>query len=218
MQEAGAIGAYADSLAAKLSFDRSLQRCVRDEVEDHLREAVAAGDPLEAQRRAIARFGDPQVIATQFALVSLAGQARKFGVTVILVISGVFLAMATRVAWYHLTQWELCEAVIGLSETVGVVDRSAFMLAAIGGIAGWACRERLTRFRMLCALTTGALAASVASDAVLTALRLSGWEISVDFLIPLFSMAIEVACVVVLIVHIRRFSRRMASTAALAGG
>jgi 3-dehydroquinate synthetase len=54
------------SLAGALSFDRSLSRCVQQEVEDHLREAVAAdpsGDRLEAERRAIANFGDPHVTA-----------------------------------------------------------------------------------------------------------------------------------------------------------
>jgi hypothetical protein len=222
MQEAGAISAYAESLAAKLGFDRPLQRCVRDEVEDHLREAVLAdaaadpaGDPLEAQRRAIARFGDPQVIAAQFALASLAGQTRKIGSTVILVMACVFLAMATRVAWYDLTEWALCEAAMPLSDTVGLIDRSAFLLAVIGGIAGWACRERPRWFRALCALATGALAVSVISDGVLTALRLSGWEFSVDFLVPLFSMAVEFACAAVLMVHLRSITRRLSSTEAL---
>jgi hypothetical protein len=50
---------------------------------------------------------------------------------------------------------------------------------------------------------------------VLTALRLSGWELSFDFLIPIFSMAIEIACAAVLVVHIRGITKRMASTAAL---
>jgi hypothetical protein len=58
------ISAYLESLAGALSFDRSLSRCVRQEVEDHLWEAVAAdpiSDRLEAERRAIANFGDPHV-------------------------------------------------------------------------------------------------------------------------------------------------------------
>jgi len=44
---------------------------------------------------------------------------------------------------------------------------------------------------------------------------LSGWESSFDFLIPIFSMAIEIACAAVLVVHIRGITKRMASTAAL---
>jgi hypothetical protein len=56
------ISAYVERLVDKLSFDRSLSRYVRQEVEDHLWEAVAAddlGDTPEAQRRAVANFGDP---------------------------------------------------------------------------------------------------------------------------------------------------------------
>jgi hypothetical protein len=56
---------YLESLAGALSFDRSLSRCVQQEVEDHLWEAVATdpiGDRLEAERRAIANFGDPHII------------------------------------------------------------------------------------------------------------------------------------------------------------
>jgi len=52
---------YLESLARELDFDRSLSRCVRQEVEDHLWEAVAAdatGNTPQAQQRAIASFGD----------------------------------------------------------------------------------------------------------------------------------------------------------------
>jgi len=67
------IDAYVDSLLGALRPDRSLARRLRREVEDHLWEAVAA-DPSEesreAQRRAIAGFGDPRLIAAQFAAVS----------------------------------------------------------------------------------------------------------------------------------------------------
>jgi len=232
MEESGVISEYAQSLAGRLSFDQSLSRCVRQEVEDHLWEAVAAdttGNPLEAQRRAIANFGDAHVIAAQIAVVSLAKQTKKIGVTVILATAAVFLAMTTRVTWYDLTQWGLCENTRTVSETVGLIDRSAFWLAVIGGMAGWAYissrhtptafhpsyREQLRRFFLLCSIATGGLIASVICDGVLTALRLSGWELSFDFLIPIFSMAIEVACAAVLVVHIRGITQRIASTVAL---
>jgi hypothetical protein len=71
---------YAQSLAARLGFDPSLSQCVRQEVEDHLWEAAladSAGGPLEAQRRAIANFGDPQAIAAQFAVGWLAAQPAR---------------------------------------------------------------------------------------------------------------------------------------------
>jgi hypothetical protein len=190
MEESGVISAYVELLAGKLSFDRSLSRCVRQEVEDHLWEAVAAdstGNALEAERRAIANFGDPHVIAAQFAIVSLAKQAKKIGVTVILVIAGVFIAMKARVTWYALTQWALSDDMRAVSETVGLIDRSAFWLAVIGGVAGWAYisrrrtpaafhpsyRKQLHRFLILCAIATGGLIASVISDGILTAIRVT---------------------------------------------
>jgi hypothetical protein len=212
-QENGAISAYADALAGWLSFDRALQRSVREEVENHLWEAAAAdpaGDPREAQRRAIARFGDPRRIAAQFAAVALAGQARKIGVTVLLVLAGVLLAMTTRVAWYDLTQWGLCESAVELGETLGLVDRAAFLLAAIGGVAGWAWSGGRLR---LWAIASAGLVASVICDGLLTALRLSGWEFSVDFLVPLFSMALEIAFAGILVFHINRLARRSAAYA-----
>ena len=101
------ISDYLESLAGALRFDRSLSRRVRQEVEDHLSEAVAAhpgSDRPEAEQRAIANFGDPHVIAAQFAVVSVAKQTRRAGAAIILVIAGVFIAMKARVAWYAMTQ------------------------------------------------------------------------------------------------------------------
>jgi hypothetical protein len=207
---------------------------VRQEVEDHLQEAVAAdatNDPLEAQRRAIANFGDPRVIAAQFATASLAGQTRKVGATLVLVIAGVFLATASRIAWYDLMQWAVCEATRPLGETVGLIDRAAFCFAVLSGIAGWvyvgrsqipvafdpSYQRQLRRFLLLCILAASGLIASVVCDGWLTVLRLSGWELSVNFLVPLLSMAIEIVCASVLVIHIRGITRRTASTAALTG-
>lgn len=233
MEESGVISEYVELLAGKLDFDRSLSRCVRQEVEDHLREAVAAdpaaGNGLEAQRRAIARFGDPHIIAAQFAVASLTRQTRKVGFAVVLVIAGVFLAMKARIAWYALTQWAVCEDLEALSEAVGLFDRSVFWLAVIGGIAGLAYissrrtpatfhpsyRRQLRGFLLLCTIATGGIVASVICDGFLTALRLSGWEMSVDFLIPIFSMVIEVVCAGVLVLYIHSITQRMASTATL---
>ena len=97
------ISEYIETLVDALSFDRSLSGRVRQEVEDHLWEAVAAdprADGPEAEQRAIANFGDPHAIAAQFAVVSLAKQTRRVSAAIILVIAGVFIAMKARVAWY----------------------------------------------------------------------------------------------------------------------
>jgi len=112
----------------------------------------------------------------------------------------------------------------------GLIDCFAFCLAVLCGIAGWAYvgrrpaptafdpsyQRQLRWFLLLCTLAAGGLIASVICDGLLTALRLSGWEFSVDFLIPLLSMAIEIVCAALLVIHIRGITRRMASTAALA--
>jgi len=93
---------YLERLARELSFDRSLARNVRQEVEDHLWEAVAAdptGNMLAAQQRAIANFGDARAIAAQFAVISLARHSRRAGAAAVLVIASVFIAMKARIAW-----------------------------------------------------------------------------------------------------------------------
>jgi hypothetical protein len=209
--ESDAIAGYAKALAARLAFDRGLARAMREEVEDHLWQAAAAetaGDPHEAQRRAVANFGDPQVLAPQFAAAALARQARGIGVSVLLVLAGVLLAMTARVTWYELTQWGLRETALELSAALGLVDRCAFLLAAIGGVAGWARSGGRLR---LWALAAAGLVASVVCDGLLTALRLWGWEFSADFFVPLLSMAAEVACVALLVYQMLVFARRTAA-------
>jgi len=96
---------------------------------------------------------------------------------------------------------------------VGLIDRYAFWLSVVIGIGGWAyiCgrripaafhagyRKELRRFRWLCTAATGAVIVSVISDALLTALRLPGAELSAESLLPIFSIAIEVACAAALV-------------------
>ena len=80
MQNPGLIDDYVEQLARKLDFDRSLSRRVCREVEDHLRESAATdanNDVAAAERRAVANFGDPDAIAAQFAVISLAKQSRR---------------------------------------------------------------------------------------------------------------------------------------------
>jgi len=106
------IQAYLEELAGTLRFDRALSRCVVREVEDHLREAVAADpapDRLAAERRAIMNFGEPQLFAAQFAVVSLARRTRRLGIAVVLAIGAVLVAMRARVAWYAALQWSMSE-------------------------------------------------------------------------------------------------------------
>jgi hypothetical protein len=198
------IAEYADSLAAHLGFHRRLARRVRQEVEEHLRDAVAAaGGGAEAERRAIARFGDARAIAAQFARESLAQQARRTGMIVLAVLGAMLLAMQSRIFWYDFTEWAACARLEAASEVIALVDVIAFCGAALA--AG-------RRF----SLAAGAVLVSVACDAALTVFRLSGWDYSVDFLVPLGSMAIEVACAIALLAYIRIALRRTAAASALA--
>ena len=223
---------YLDRLSRELDFDRSLARGVRQEVEDHLWEAVAAdpaGNMPEAQRRAVANFGDARAIAAQFAVVSLARRSRQTGVAAVLVIAGIFIAMKARIAWYAAAQWVISDDLRAISRLVGMIDRYAFWLAIVVGLGGWiyirsreipaalhpAYRRQLHRFVLLCGTAAAALVVSVVSDAVLTALNLHGAELSAEFVVPIFSMAIEIACVGMLVFHIRGVTQRAASTAAL---
>lgn len=232
MEEAGVISDYADALASKLAFDRRLARRVRQEVEAHLRDAAAADpadDTAEAERRAIAAFGDPQAIAAQFGATALARQARSAGAAIILVLGGVFIAMKARLAWYALTQWTVSEETRALSDMVGMLDRSAFWLAVALGAAGWAyivacatparfhaaCRRQSRRIFRLCAAATALLVAGVIADGVLTALRLGDTAFSASFLIPALSMAAEIAGAGLLAGRLLGMTRRMASAAAL---
>src|SRR4030095_10215530 len=65
----------------------ALARRVGREVEDHLLEVVEgdpAADRQEAERRAVASFGEPRALAAQFAVVSLAAPARGGGLVAVL--------------------------------------------------------------------------------------------------------------------------------------
>jgi hypothetical protein len=137
--------------------------------------------------------------------------------------------MKARVAWYAVTQWTMSDDMRAVGGIVGLIDRYSFWLSVIIGIGGFAyvsgCRipqafypayrKQLTRFFLLCTAATGALIISVISDAVLTALQLLGTELCTGFLVPIFSMAIEIACAGVLVFQIRGVVQRMASTTAL---
>ena len=232
MHQPGVISDYLGLLAGALDFDRSLSRCVRQEVEDHLWEAVAddpAGNTLGAQRRAIENFGDARVIAAQFAVISLAKHSRRVGITAIVMIAGVFIAMKARLAWFAATQWTVCEDMKAVSEVVGSVDRYAFWLSVVIGLGGFAYiirggipstftplyREKLRRFLVLCSVATAALVVCVISDGVLTMLRLTGTGFSADFLLPILSLAIEIAFAGVLAFRIRGVLQHAAATAAL---
>ena len=182
------------------------------EVEDHLREAVAAaGDTPEAERRAIADFGDPAALAAQFASVSLARRTRQVAVAVVAAIAFAYIAMKARIAWYSLAQWTLSEEARAVSATIASIDRWAFWLAALAaiGAALFAYFGQTRRFCLLGSVATGALGVSVVCDGILTALRLREAAPTFEFAVPLSSMAVEVACAATLVLYLRGLRRRL---------
>jgi len=145
------------------------------------------------------------------------------------VIASVFIAMKARIAWYAAAQWAISDDMRAVGGLVVQVDRYAFWMSLIVGLGACvyivsrqipatfhpAYRRQLRRFFVLCCAATAALVVSVISDGVLTALQLRGAELSAGFLVSIASMAIEIACVGILVVHIRGITLRAASTASL---
>jgi hypothetical protein len=232
MQNPGLIDDYVERLTRKLDFDRSLSRRVRQEVEDHLREAVAADttdDVAAAERRAVANFGDPDAIAAQFAVISLATRSRRMSGASILGIAAIFIAMKGRVAWYAAAQGTTNIDLRSIVAIVSSVDRYAFRFSVIAAIGCWLYigtrrfphafdsmfRKQLDRFLLVSTAMIAALMASVVSDGILTAIQLSGMGFSASSLVPILSMAIEIFCAGLLALHIRSTTRRVTQTAAL---
>jgi hypothetical protein len=231
MREAHIIDGYVESLAGRLSFDQSLARRVRREVEDHLWEAVgrsSAGDGPAAAAQAIAHFGDPQALAAEFATTRLAAMTLKVSAGAILLVGATLVAMKARLAWYGLGQWPLGDELRDLATAVGLVDVYAFWLAAALALGGWVyligkpvpasnaalCRQLRHVVSVNC-LSASALTISVICDGGLTALRLVGRELSVQCLIPLASMVAEIALIGLLIFWIGGLIVRMTRTTSL---
>jgi hypothetical protein len=203
------IAAYLDRLRRELR-DPRLARRVLPEIEDHLREAVAAdpaGPGAESERRAVAKFGDARAIARQLAAADLPRRCRRAGSAAVLVIAGTFAVMKARIAWYAAVGW--AAAPHALAGLVLEVDRWAFWLAFICGIAAWLCSVRLRAFVRLGSVAGAALVACVAADGVLAWLRLPGTGWSSGVLVPLASIGLEIAGAGVLIWRLGAVARRM---------
>ena len=227
------ISEYLDALQAGLRFDSSLARRVRQEFEDHLREAVAA-DPCEdrrqAEQRAIANCGDPRAIATELAIISLARRTKRLAVTIVLVLAGVLLLMRGLIAWYAAVEWAICDDMKPLAATIGMVSRYAFWTATLIGVAAWAYASRyrlpsdyayaqysrhLNRFRMLSGIATAVLLVCVVSAGALTMIRLTSTNPSLAFFIPVLSVALEVLAAGTLVILLRALTRQAEFTAGL---
>ena len=217
---------YLDSLTEALSFDRSLARRVRSEFEDHLEEAMACDqceDRVEAERRAIAKCGDPRAIAAELAVNSLARRSKGLAVGIVVVLVGVLLAMRGHVAWYAAMQWGIPDSVQPVAITLGTIARRAFGVAMFLGMTScvygsWRCSpsiyshrayfKRLRHFCLLSGMATTALVVCIFSDAALATIRLEPISPSAAFFVPVGSIAFELFCAIVLIILIRSLVRR----------
>jgi hypothetical protein len=212
---------YLDSLAEALSFDRLLAGRVRSEFEDHLEEAIACDqceDRVEAERRAIAKCGDPRAIAAELAVTSLARRSKRLAVGIVVVLVSVLLAMKGHGAWYAAMQWGIPDGVQPVAMTLGMVARYAFGVAMFLGMTSWvygswrcspsvyshrAYFKHLHRFCLLSGVATAALVVCIFSDAALATIRLEPINPSAAFFVPVGSIAFELFCVIALIIPIR---------------
>ncbi len=202
---------------------------MREEVDGHLREAVAAddsGDPRAAERRAVERFGELEAIASQLALQSLVRQGDRVATATVLMLGAIFLAMRARVEWYTMTRWTLAEDLRAIAGLVATLDGHVFRLSLVVGIAAWAYlrsrrafatslpayRPRLRRFTWLCAVAAAGLAVSVLADGTLTTLRLLGGAPPATALVPVATMLVEVTGAGALTAQVLCMMRRMAGT------
>jgi hypothetical protein len=234
MPQPSPIADYLDTLARELSFDSALSLRVRKEVEDHFWQAAAGELDVprrEAERRAVANFGDPRELARQYAASSLLVHIRRVGAVLILALGGIFVAMKGRVAWYGLVQWDLNEDLKIINAIAVPIDHYAFMAALATAIAasGYIVTRRaptafhqaygreLNRCAVLCAAAASALLLAVVIETILTGLRLSAVEVSASALVPALSMAAEIAFAGVLVLQVHAAIRRTALASSLLG-
>jgi hypothetical protein len=219
---------YLDKLSRELRFDPQLSQRVRLEVEDHLLNAIAddaGASPKEAAHLVIARFGDPREIARQYAPISLLQQARRVGGILVVAIAAILVLMKGRVALYDLLHWQLnVDWFGGLGAIVPAIDRYAFQLSLVLGILGWLYiasrraaprlnrdyQHQLKRCLLLSASAAGLLTGAVILDTILGGARSVGAGISLTAVIPLLSIAIEVALAGVIIVELHKVMQRKA--------
>jgi hypothetical protein len=227
------IAAYLNELAGALAFDPALASRVVTEAREHLADAAAEGDGEdreEAERRAVARFGDPRELAAQFAAVSLARQAWRVGVVIVLAIVVALAMMKARLAWYALVQWTIADDARAVAGLVLSINRYAFWIAVLIGLGALfhigrrrapaylhaEYRTHLRRATLLFSAATVALAVSVAGDLILTALRV-GANLTSDAIIPVASLSVEIGSVLAIVIMITNASRLMARTAGALG-
>lgn len=203
------IADFGSAVARELSFDPRLARRLRAEVEDHLHQAVAdCADPLGENRLAevMRAFGDPQTFARQFLAAALLSLARRAAAVTALAVIGMFGAMEARAAWYEWVNWPVSDHVRAANAIGHPVDRFAFALAAAFALSALAyviARRAPAHFHTafgreigfcvkLNAAVALALISAMATELVMTGVRLFEAELDARVLVPFVSLMLEV--------------------------
>jgi hypothetical protein len=222
---------YLAVLARELGFDPALSRRVRCEVEDHLWQAaeVRGGRSVENQLQVILGFGEARELARGYVAASMLAQIRCAGAAMILAATTIFLAMKARVAWYGWMRWEPNQDFSALSAIALSIDRYATVLAIVAALIGcayiatrraqlrvdWSYRKQLDRCIVLCGASATALSLCVATEAVLTGIRLSGTQWCAATVVPMLSLVVEIAAIIWFVFSIHASVRRRALAASL---
>lgn len=224
MQLPSTIADYLDELGRELAFDPVLSRRVRQEVEDHLREAAAA-EPTEsttdAVERAVISFGAPQKIAEQYRAVSLHTRMKRTSLLVLCAVLVAFGTMESRVVWYGLTRWNTGATLKSVGRIVIPIDRYAFLVAIVLGIVGSIIvnrpyplpygppsRGQMRHGRLLIVAAAAATALAVTCEALLTSWRVVETRWTANSVLPVGSLIIEIGIVFAVVVYIRDTVRR----------
>ena len=231
MRQSEPVTDYLAVLARELGFDPALSRRVRGEVEDHLWQAadVRGGRSVENQMQAILSFGGARELARGYLAASLLAQMRSAGAAMIVAVAAIYLAMKVRVAWYDWMHWKPNAGFTAVSTMALQIDRYATMLAILAALVACAyiatrCaparvntsyRKQLNRCVVLCSASAGALSVCVATEVVLTGVRLSGMPCGAPVVIPIVSLGVEIAAVLGFVFAIHATICRQALAASL---
>ncbi|HSR58719.1 MAG TPA: hypothetical protein VLL57_11035 [Candidatus Binataceae bacterium] len=231
MLQSGPVTDYLAVLARDLGFDPALSRRVRGEVEDHLWQAadVRGGRSVENQLQAILSFGEPRELARGYLTASLLAQIRRAGAAMVFAAAAIYLAMKGRVAWYEWMRWEPNSDFTAVSMIALQIDRYATVLAILAATIACAYiatrraprrintsyRKQLNRCIVLCSASAGALSVCVATEVVLTGVRLSGMQWCATAAFPVLSLVVEIAAVFGFVFSIHATIRRKALAASL---
>jgi hypothetical protein len=225
MSQPSPVADYLDNVARDLAFDPALSRRVRQEIEDHLREAAmaeAAESPIDAENRAIMKFGAPQEIAGQYRALSLHMRMKKTGLLVLCATLAAFGAMESRAVWYGLTRWDIGTHLKTVGQTIIPIDRCAFALAIAFGVVGsiyvtsrpiplgggQPSRSHIRWGQFLLAAAAGATAVAVTCEIIVTTWRLVEAHWTTNSLLPLTSIISEIGIVSGALLYIRNTIRR----------